>query len=246
MQTQTDACPVKEYSEWKQRPGIQPGLVEGLLAPHWDDFAATMFERGYSWYTIRRTIEIAKPFAAYAKGNGIGSAADLTPEVVDGYLKQRKLRESLNCLRLLMGYLGDNGILKMVVAPSEPPSPLLLEEYRKYLHGHRGIGEQTIKAHCSHVQALLATLGERAEPTTIKGLSASRTAKPRKPSWSRSRAILQRKAQRPWDWCCCWSLALTSEPSASQRWRSASSICVSRPLRTNSSSMRCNRFRKSR
>jgi site-specific recombinase XerD len=175
MQIQTKGCPdpVKEYSEWKQRPGIKPGLVEGLLAPHWDDFAATMFERGYRWSTVRRTIEIAKPFAAYAKGNGIGSATEFTDEVVDGYLKQRKLRESQNCLRLLMGFLAEHGVINPTVAPSEQPSPLLLEEYRHFLREHRGIGERTIKAHCSYVKLFLGTLGEHAEPATIQDLDAT-------------------------------------------------------------------------
>jgi hypothetical protein len=108
----------------------------GLLAPYWDDFAVTMFERGYSWYTVRRTIEIAKPFAAYAGGHGMRRAADLTDEIVDDYLKHRKLREGQTCLRLLMGFLR-KGTLNPIIAP-KPATPLLLEEYQQFLRGHRG------------------------------------------------------------------------------------------------------------
>lgn len=173
MQTKIDEDIARNYSEWQQRPTIRPGLVEGLLAPCWDDFAATMFERGYSWYTVRRTIEVAKPFAAFAEGRGIRKIADLTDEMVDNYLKHRKLREGRKCLHLLMGFLGEKGILNPIIAP-KPPSPLLIEEYRQFLRGHRGVSEKTIQAHCSHVQSFLATLAEHAEPApaVIKNLAA--------------------------------------------------------------------------
>ena len=171
MQTQDDGRSASSYAEWKQRPRIRPGIVEGLLAPYWDDLVATMFERGYSWSTVRRTIEIAKPFAAYAEEQGVRRISDITDAVVDDYLKVRKLREGPTCLRLLLGFLRDRGILSRIIPPKQPAPPLL-EEYREFLRRHRGIGEGTIKSHSFHVQPFLATLGEYADPPGIKDLAA--------------------------------------------------------------------------
>src|SRR5215204_5129978 len=111
MQTDIDGGSARTYAEWKERPTIRPGLIKGLLAPYWDDCAAVMFEQGYSWYCVRRTIEIAKPFAAFAESRGIRRVADLTDEMVDDYLKRRKLREGRRCLRLLLRLLRAKGIV---------------------------------------------------------------------------------------------------------------------------------------
>jgi len=176
MQTHIEKSSANIYVEWKKRPTIGPGLITGLLAPYWDDFVAAMFEQGYSWYSVRRTIEIAKPFAAYAERRGIRRVADLTDEMVDDYLKHRKLREGLKCLRLLLRFLRAKGIVNRIIPP-KPPAPLLLEEYRGFLRAHRGISEHTIKAHSAQVQPFLETLGEHADPAGIKDLAASEVSR---------------------------------------------------------------------
>ena len=162
MEVRKDASHlVDHYDSWKRRTRIAAALREGILAPYWDDLTQFLARRGHSWHSVRRVIEIAKPFAAHAKAAGIAHARELNEALIDDYLKVRKLRESRTCLQCLMLFLREHGIVKDVQGkvPVKPVSPIV-EEYRQFLQNHRGIGRETSDQHQRYVEPLLEVLGK--------------------------------------------------------------------------------------
>ena len=162
MEVRKDASHlVDHYDSWKRRTRIAAALREGILAPYWDDLTQFLARRGHSWHSVRRVIEIAKPFAAHAKAAGIAHARELNEALIDDYLKVRKLRESRTCLQCLMLFLREHGIVKDVQrkVPVKPVSPIV-EEYRQFLQNHRGIRRETSDQHQRYVEPLLEVLGK--------------------------------------------------------------------------------------
>lgn len=166
------------YFKWKERPRIRPTLQDGLLAPHWDDLATFLAHQGYTWYVVRRVIEIAKPLARYAETVGVHNLAGLDERVIQGYLKARPRNENRRCVRLLRRFGRDRGLLPDAAAP--PPTrdggdpEGILGEYLRFLHDHRGTGERTVGQHRHHVDALLRHLGAQDCPGALHQLTGSR------------------------------------------------------------------------
>lgn len=169
----TTSFGLKGYFEWKKGKRIRLGLASSLLAPYWDGLARRMFEQGYGWHSVRRTIEIAKPFAAYAQLQGVYDAGELTEDLVERYLKVRRLRESPWCLRRLLSFLRERGILRTGSDSQDTPRHELLDEYLRFLLEHRGISTGRIDEHRRHAGAFLEALGESAERSTIGKLDVS-------------------------------------------------------------------------
>lgn len=167
-------CGMDVYFSWKQRHKIGPTLEHGVLAPHWDDVAAALLERGYTWYTVRRTIELAKPFAAYAESLGLDSASQFTEELVERHIGVRPRLESRRCLSLLLSALRARGVLDPLSPPRLDASrdSAVLDEYVRYLIDHRGIGA-TVDTHRRHVREFLETLGVQPASMTITSLEAA-------------------------------------------------------------------------
>ena len=62
---------VANYLSWRNRTRIGPALERSIFAPYWDDLARFLFQKGYTWYMVRRVIEVARPLAAYVAGLGV-------------------------------------------------------------------------------------------------------------------------------------------------------------------------------
>lgn len=160
------------YLNWKHRTRIRCHLARSILAPYWDELASAIFWQGYTWYTVQRTIAIARAFAAYAEAQGVGDAGELTGDLAENYLEERQLREGRRCLGFLISFLRERGVLPATLAPPEAPEHELLDEYVRFLREHRGIGVGRIKEHRRQIRAFLGSLGPSAALSTIKTLDA--------------------------------------------------------------------------
>jgi site-specific recombinase XerD len=179
MQTKTQRRveqALARYVRWKRRRRIRPTLEQGLFAPYWDDLACFLFKRGYSWYTLRRVIEVAKPLATYAeKQLGVLDVAALSEEVVAGYVEARPRNESRRCLRLLLLFLRDRGIVPPAADPSASARRRypVVAEFLDFLRDHRGTGQATAERHRRHVEALLSALGGPAPVEELRSLTGA-------------------------------------------------------------------------
>ena len=149
------------YSRWRKRREIARGLADGVLADWWDDIASFLLKRGHAWYTVRRVIEIAKPFAVWAQSLGVRNASAITDDLVARYLRiGRRPREGLKCLRLLMVFLRQRGIVPARNPELHSPSVLgIIKEYLQFLRDQRGTGASTAEQHRHHIESLLKGLG---------------------------------------------------------------------------------------
>ncbi len=164
------------YGRWKRRRRIRSTLEQGLFAPYWDDLASFLFQQGYSWYTVRRVIELAKPLATYAeKQRGVRDVAALSDEIVTGYVEGRPRNESRPCLRLLLRFLRDRGIVPPAAEPSVSTRSHhpVVDEFLDFLRDHRGTGQGTAEQHRRHVEALLSALGHQAQGEEFRSLSGA-------------------------------------------------------------------------
>lgn len=137
-------------------------LRESMFDPFWDGFVEAMEERGYRRYTIYRTVEIAIPFAEYAKDHGVHDVSELSDTVLERYLDVCGCCESRRCLRHFMDYLRAHG-LGTPPASRGAPCPAgsaLVVEYQRFLRDHRGVSEKRADLHGVHVGAFLAALGQ--------------------------------------------------------------------------------------
>lgn len=147
--------PIERYF---RRRCFRRRLRASLFDPYWDGFIGSMEQRGYQRYTIYRSIEIALPFAEYARAMGIRVQA-LSDAVIERYLHVRRHRESRWCLRHMMDYLRGLGVLRASSARRGPPSPALVVEYETFLRDHRGIADGRAAVHGIHIAAFLKDLG---------------------------------------------------------------------------------------
>jgi hypothetical protein len=160
---------LRVFHRWRKRRRIARGLEKGILAPWWDGLASFLVKHGHAWYTVRRVIEISKPFAAWVEAVGIPVASAITDELIERYLRNgRRTKEGRKCLGLLMMFLRGQSI----VPDREPEScpavaaPPIIREYQKFLQDHRGTSAESAEQHKPHIESLLETLGIR----TTKGL----------------------------------------------------------------------------
>ena len=151
---------VSNYLSWKKRTRVRPALERSIFAPYWDDLARFLFQQGYTWYVVRRVIEIARPLAAYVAGLGVRDATGLTDDVIRSYSEARPRNENRRCLRLLLLFFRDRGLIAEADTLSASESgDGISGEYLAFLRDHRGTGEQAARQHREHVEALLSYLG---------------------------------------------------------------------------------------
>lgn len=165
---------VADYLSWKKRTRIRRALERSIFAPYWDDLASFLFRKGYAWYTVRRVIEIATPLAAYAAGLGVGDATELTDDVIRSYSEARPRNENRRCLRLVLLFFRDRGLIAEADALSDSESAGGISgEYLAFLRDHRGTGERTARQHREHVEALLSDLGSGNSTLQLRRLTGS-------------------------------------------------------------------------
>jgi integrase/recombinase XerD len=159
--------PIERYF---RRGCFRRRLRASLLDPYWDGFIGAMEQRGYQRYTIYRSVEIALPFAEYAAAMGISVHA-LGDAVVERYLEVRCYRESSWCLRHVVDFLRERGVLHASATRRASTSPALVIEYQGFLRDHRGISDDRAALHGVHVAAFLKDLGRIGNAKGIRSLT---------------------------------------------------------------------------
>lgn len=151
--------------------------VVGPLEPYAAGFAAELARLGYTMFSARGQLELIAHLSRWLAGAGLDAAA-LSPAVVARFLVARRAAgytayRSPRALSPLLGYLRGLGVAPAPVAPEpEGPGELLLERYRRYLLGERGLGAPTVRGYVHLVRPFV--LGRAtAESVDVAGLSAS-------------------------------------------------------------------------
>jgi site-specific recombinase XerD len=138
--------------------------VEGPLGPFVDDFVVHLVEQGHSDGSVQGHVLRIRQMSGWMTAEGV-EVAQLTPATVERFLEERR-REGKAVMisprgsRPLLNYLEGLGVL-----PSEDRAPssaeLLLEDFRAFLLGERGLQANTA---VNYENAARLFLAERPEP----------------------------------------------------------------------------------
>jgi integrase/recombinase XerD len=158
-------------------------VVGGPLAPFARGFVEELECRHYKSSSALAQMRLMARLSGWLAGEGLGASA-LTPAVVEGFVAELRglgyrNPRSLRGFGTLVGYLRQVGAVP--VPPPLAPPPVraedeLLDRYRLYLTGQRGICEQAALNYIRRVRRFLAwrTIGEepRLEALTAADVSA--------------------------------------------------------------------------
>jgi integrase/recombinase XerD len=144
--------------------GFSAGRVLGPLAPYADGFVVGLVEPGYRPRSVSCQLELMAHLSRWLGEQGV-EPDGLTPGMADRFLEVRREGQaslrSWRALDPLVGYLRGLGVVPKIAAPADSPVDRLLEEYRGYLLGERGLTAGSV-AHWERVARLF--LAERTEP----------------------------------------------------------------------------------
>lgn len=152
--------------------------VSGPLAGFREGFAAELAGRGYRPGSAADQLRLMAHLSRWLESQGL-EAGQLDPDRVDAFLVDRRsegYRRLLSCLGVapLVGYLRSLGVVPVVVSsPPQGPVAELLERYRGYLVGERGLVASTIRTYMTEAEGFLATrvgLGGRLD---LEGLTTA-------------------------------------------------------------------------
>jgi integrase/recombinase XerD len=131
---------------------VQRVRVVGPLGLYAAGFAAELARLGYTFFSVRLQLQLAAHLSRWLAGEGL-DASMLTPAVVVRFLVVRRgagytAYRSPKGLSALLGYLRGLGVAPLPVAAlPEGPVEVLLERYRSYLVGERGLGAATARGY---------------------------------------------------------------------------------------------------
>src|SRR6266851_3465837 len=128
-------------------------------------------------------VQVTGPLAAYVAGfrdelAGQGYRAEhLSPAEVERFVECRRSqgyrqRCSSKALVPLLRYLQELGTIAVPVAEATTPVAELLERYRSYLVGARGLAPSTTRRYLSAARAFLSELAGQGGELDLNGLSA--------------------------------------------------------------------------
>lgn len=131
--------------------------VVGPLEPYAAGFAAELTRVGYTLFSARGQLGLVAHLSRWLAGEGL-DASMLTPAVAAEFLVARRSAgytayRSSKALSPLLGYLHGLGVTPLpVAAVSQGPVEVLLERYRRYLVGERGLGAPTARGYVDLVR----------------------------------------------------------------------------------------------
>jgi integrase/recombinase XerD len=134
------------------------------MGPFADGFAAHLAEQGYSPWTVKGHLQRIRHVSRWMAAEGL-EVGQLTPRMVERFLAERRrqghtVMVSPRGSRPLVSYLEGLGVL-----PADDsvrtPAELLLEDFRSYLLGERGLQARTA---CFYVERARVFIAERSEP----------------------------------------------------------------------------------
>jgi len=149
-----------------------------MFEPYWDELVAWMKGQGYPRNTIYETLRHALWLAEFAEEEGVREPALLTDELVHRHQasladRPRAQRDSRLCVRRVMAFLRERGVVPIPQRSAAAAGPPLLRKYVRYLAEHRGITDHHIRKHGRQVRAFLEALGDRGEQESVGQLDAS-------------------------------------------------------------------------
>ena len=142
--------------------GVSRVGVLGPLRPYAAGFATELARLGYASLSADGQLRLAAHLSRWLAGEGLDAGA-LTPAVVAEFLAARRAagytaHRSPKSLAPLLGYLRGLGVMpEPAPPPAEGPVEVLLEWYRRYLLGERGLGPATARGYVDLVRPFLLT-----------------------------------------------------------------------------------------
>ncbi|MGH7748873.1 MAG: tyrosine-type recombinase/integrase, partial [Candidatus Dormibacteria bacterium] len=136
--------------------------VSGPLAPYAPSFGEELLRRGYPPERAARHVGLLAGLSRWLERQGL-SAADLTEERVAAFLSQRRAEgysevPTLRWAMTLLGFLPALGVVPTAVSAPDGPVDVLIEEYRHYLVGDRGLAAQTVRGYLAGARSFLTHL----------------------------------------------------------------------------------------
>jgi integrase/recombinase XerD len=160
------------------RPRIK---VDGPLAPYAAGWRAQLAARGYARGAVASQMRLMEHLSRYLEERGL-AVTDLTGQVAGGFLAERRAGAhpgpaSPRALGPLLGYLRGIGAAP---GPSGQaagsPREVLLEAYRAYLAGERGLAPQSVRSYLGTARAFLSGLAADVPGAGWQDLSAGQVA----------------------------------------------------------------------
>jgi integrase/recombinase XerD len=160
------------------RPRIK---VEGPLALYAAGWRAELAARGYARGSAASQMRLMEHLSRYLDEHGL-AVADLTVQAADRFLAQRRAGThpglaSPRALRPLLGYLRSIGAAPgPAVQAAGSPREVLVEAYRAYLAGERGLAPQSVRSYLGTARAFLSALAADSPGTGLESLSVGQVA----------------------------------------------------------------------
>ncbi|HXR21611.1 MAG TPA: tyrosine-type recombinase/integrase [Acidimicrobiales bacterium] len=154
--------------------------VGGPLGPFAAGFRSELEARGYAPGSVALQLQLAAQLSRWLGAQDL-DVSDLTSARLKEFFGARRQRVrvlsvSPSALKVLMGHLGDLGMLPAPQFVEPTPLDLLLARYRKYLRQERGLGERTV-ARYVYVAGRFLQCCSGGEGLDLGAVSASAAAK---------------------------------------------------------------------
>jgi integrase/recombinase XerD len=156
-------------------------VVAGPLAPFAPGFLEELERYRYKSSALHAQMLVMARLSGWLAGEGLG-ALDLTAVVLEGFVAELGRRgyrnpRSLRGFGTVLGYLRRVGVVP-VPAPPPVPAPAtaeeeLLDRYRRYLTGERGVCEQVARAYIRKVRRFVDWRRARVGGVGLEGLTGA-------------------------------------------------------------------------
>jgi integrase/recombinase XerD len=160
------------------RPRIK---VEGPLAPYAVGWRAELAARGYARGPATSQMRLMEHLSRYLDERGL-AVADLTVQAAGRFLACRRAGAhpglaSPRALGPLLGYLRGIGAAPDAAGQmAGSPLEVLLEAYRAYLAGERGLAPQSVRSYLGTARALLSALAADSPDAGLESLATGQVA----------------------------------------------------------------------
>jgi integrase/recombinase XerD len=150
----------------------------GPLEPYAQGFADELARQGYSPKTsMKSQLFFVSHLSRWLASQGRELSALACPEVVEAFLAERRRlgyfnHRTIKALRPLLGHLHQLGVLARAPQPELTPTEALLERYRNYLVGERGLVSTTARSYSDTVRPFVAGR-EIEDDIDLEGLTAA-------------------------------------------------------------------------
>jgi len=142
--------------------------VSGPLAVHAHELASELLRRGHAPERAARHVQLLAQLSQWMEGQGL-AACDLSEETVAQFLAARTAAGYADrcSTRWMFGLLGR--VPALTVTPARPagqdtPAAAILDEYRRYLVGDRGLAEATVTGYLAVARVFLIRWEQRGGP----------------------------------------------------------------------------------